>query len=293
MKTFLLLISITCGIILPYGHDYTFLIRYFLMAMLFFSFLDIKIEKEVITKQHFIILMLLVTVSVIVYVVVSRFNVEAARAVFIAAIGPTAIAAPVIISLKKGKVEFVVFSLLLNNMVIALLIPFILPVIMASNAEISVNQILLPVVITITVPFIAARLTKYAVPKIWKELVKWKDLTFYLLMLNIYIATSKASYYISNESPDHYDTIILIGILTALTCALLFILGHFVGGKKFKEEASFSLGQKNNGFTIWIALTYMNPVSVIGPVFYVMFQNIFISWKLYKHNKAEKQVASV
>ena len=293
MKTFLLLVTITCGIILPYGYDYTFLIRYLLMAMLFFSFLDIKIEKEIITKQHFIILPLIVIVSVIVFVLVSQFNIEAARAVFIAAVGPTAIAAPVIISLKKGKVEFVVFSLLLNNMVIALLIPFLLPWIMASNADVSVNQILLPVVITIAVPFVLARLTKLVAPIVWKELVKWKDSIFYLLVLNIYIATSKASYYISNESPNHYNTIILIGIFTAVICALLFTLGRFVGGKKFSEEASFSLGQKNNGFTIWIALTYMSPVSVIGPVFYVMFQNIFISWKLYKHNKAEKQLLSV
>ncbi len=293
MKTILLLISIAGGIIFPYGHEYIFLIRYFLMVMLFFSFLNIKIDKEIITPQHFIILISIIAVSLAVHYLIKPFNGDVAQAAFITAIAPTAIAAPVIISLKKKKVEFVTFSLLLNNIVITLLIPMLLPIIKVVGAEITVVQILIPVVITLTVPFAAAKLVKITLPNIWKSLVDWKDSSFYLLILNIYIATSDASDYIRNESTDNYFTLVFIGLLSLMLCVLLFSLGWLIGGKKYAAESSQSLGQKNNAFTIWIAATYMNPVSVIGPIFYVLFQNIYISWELFKNNKSEKQTVSV
>jgi len=290
MKTFLLLLSIVSGIFLPYGHDYTFLIRYLLIVMLFFSLLDVSINKKIITTAHFLILVLTIIFSLLLFVFIKLINFEVALAVFIAAIGPTAIAAPVIISLKKGNVEFVVFSLLLNNVAVALAIPFLLPLLMGSSTSITVMKILIPVAITLSIPYTAAQLVKKMLPSIWNILIKWKDATFYLLMFNIYIATSNASHYIRNENPYHYKMIILIGIFTAIACALLFFVGRKIGGSSFKEEASFAMGQKNNAFTIWISLTYMNPIAVTGPVFYVLFQNVYISWELYRHNTREREL---
>ena len=293
MKTSLLLLSITAGVLFPYGQEYTFLIRYFLMILLFFAFIDIKFDKEIITIRHFIILFVIIAAALTIYIIVNLFNAEAAQAAFITAIGPTAIAAPVIISLKKGKVEFVIFSLLLNNIVITLLIPFLLPFIASKNGGVSFSDILLPVIITLLIPFVFAQLTKYTVPKVWSFLVDWKDSSFYLLILNIYIATSDASDYIRNESPDKYGLLILIGLLSGMLCLFMFSLGWIIGGKKYAVESSQSLGQKNNAFTIWIAATYMNPIAVIGPVFYVLFQNIYVSWELFLHNSNSKKIKEV
>jgi bile acid:Na+ symporter, BASS family len=293
MKTYLLLISIICGILFPYGQDYTFLIRYFLMVLLFFTFLDVKVEKEIITKRHFIILFVPVAASLIVYSIINPIDAEAAQAAFITAIGPTAIAAPVIIGFKKGKVEFVAVSLLLNNVFITLLIPFLLPMIVQSNVGISMSGMLTQVLITLFVPFILAQGTKLIVPKIWKFLVEWKDSSFYLLIINIYIATSDASDYIRHSTPDNYGSLFLIAGISGILCLMMFSLGWFIGGKKYAAESSQALGQKNNAFTIWIALTYMNPIAVIGPISYVLFQNIYVSYELYIHNKRKRETVKV
>jgi len=262
------------------------------MALLFFAFLDFKFEKEIIDLRHFILLLITISTSLSVFFIIDPFNHEAAQAAFITAIGPTAIAAPVIISLKKGKVEFVAFSLLLNNIVITLLIPFLLPVIIRSGADVSVIDVFIPVIITLSVPFVAAIFLKYSAAKIWRLLLDWKDSSFYILIFTIYIAVSDASNYIGNETNENYSALILIGALSGILCVGLFSLGWLIGGKKYAAEASQSLGQKNNAFTIWIATTYMNPIAVIGPVFYVLFQNVYISWELYKHNKLEKRKIS-
>lgn len=283
MKTILLLFTIAIGILFPYGHEYTFLIRYFLMVMLFFSFLDVKVDREIITKKHFLILSTIIITPSLFFLLIRPFSIELAQTAFITAIAPTAIAAPVITSLKRKKVEFVAFSLLLNNFTIALLIPFMLPFVMQNNAEISITDILYPILITFSVPFASAQILKVISKKIWTRLINWKDVSFYILIINIYIATSDASNYIRSELSTNLNILFLIAGASAFLCIFFFGLGWIIGGKEYRHEASQSLGQKNNAFTIWLSLTYMNPISAIGPVFYVFFQNLYISYELHKH----------
>ncbi len=287
MNTFLLLSAITLGIFFPYGEKFTFLIRYLLMALLFFSFLDLKFDRNILTKQHFIILVIIIVSPLIIFFAFNNFNNLLAQALFIASAAPTAIAAPVIISLKRKKVEYTMISLILSNAAVAIILPLFLPLILNNNIDISVIEILIPVLITFTIPLIAAQLLKYGVPKIWKRLAEWRDSSFYILIANIYIATSDASSYIRNELSTGIEIIFLIGLFSALICFFYFLLGWFIGGKEYAHEASQSLGQKNNAFTIWIALTFMSPAAALGPVFYVLFQNTYISWELYKHGKSK------
>lgn len=285
MKNFLLLIAIALGVALPYGNEYVFLIRYFLMILLFFSFLDVKTDKEIIRKSHFAILGIILVSPLIFFYFVNLFNHSLAQTVFVTAIAPTAIAAPVIISLKKGNVEYVMFSLLLNNIAVALLIPFLIPLIADNSNVVSVSDILFPVLVTIFIPFALAQLTRFTVPNIWKRLVEWKDSSFYILVANIYIATSDASTYIREELTSNLTIVFLIAAVSGILCLFYFGLGWLIGGKNLRTEASQSLGQKNNAFTIWIALTFMSPLAALGPVFYVLFQNTYISYTLYKFNK--------
>ena len=290
MKTLLLLLAIIIGVLLPYGHEYTFLIRYFLMLMLFFSFLDVRLEKNIIRQSHFVIIAIIIISSISVYFLLKPFSVVLAQAAFITAIAPTAIAAPVIISLKKKNVEYVTFSLLLSNIVIALLIPFLLPALMGSDLEISVTKVLFPIIRTLSIPFVTAQAIKYIFPKIWEALIGWKDSSFYILILNIYIATSDASHYISSELTNEIGIVLYIALISGALCILFFLIGWIIGGKEFGAEASQSLGQKNNAFTIWVSLSFINPLAAIGPVFYVFVQNIYISWELYKHHSSSKAI---
>jgi BASS family bile acid:Na+ symporter len=78
-----------------------------------------------------------------------------------------------------------------------------------------------------------------------------------------------------------------IAIASLFLCVLYFNLGKIVTPKELKIEGGQSLGQKNNGFTVWVALTFISPLAVIGPVFYILFQNFYISWQLHKNNLAK------
>ncbi len=293
MKNFILLLSILCGILLPYGKEYVFLIRYLLIVMLFFAFLDIKLNFSIIQKSHFYILVIIISTAIFLFLIINQFNHDLAQAAFITAIAPTAIAAPVIISLKKKKVEYVILSLLINNFVIALLIPFLLPNIVRGTNVITIEAVLMPVIITIASPFVAANLVKRATPKLWQKLVSWKDYSFYILVINIYLAVSDAFTYIKSEMSSNLAIVFIIGLISAALCIINFSLGWFLGGKHYPAEASQSLGQKNNAFVIWISTTFMNPLATLGPVFYILFQNIYISWELYRYKKESSEKKSM
>ena len=70
-----------------------------------------------------------------------------------------------------------------------------------------------------------------------------------------------------------------------LTCIVQFWFGKRTG-KALGDTitAGQALGQKNSVLAIWMAYTYLNPVSSLAPGTYAVWQNIFNSWQLWRKN---------
>ncbi len=283
MKTILLLLTITCGLLFPYGHPYTFIIRYLIMIMLFFSFLDVNFKKDSIKRSHFIIIAINIILPILLFFIVKYFNKNVADAVYITIAAPTAIAVPVVISLLKKNIEYSIISLVLTNFIVAAILPFTIPYLLKVSAELSIIDIMIPVATVFLIPFALAKIVRKISYEFSNKLSRYKDYTFYLLIINVYLASSKASNYISDEMTASISILFYIGIVIFIVCTLQFRIGYLIGEKKFNLEASQCLGQKNNGFTIWVALTFISPIAALGPVFYIVFQNVYISWQLYKY----------
>ncbi|MGR9053311.1 MAG: hypothetical protein ACU84J_11740, partial [Gammaproteobacteria bacterium] len=79
-----------------------------------------------------------------------------------------------------------------------------------------------------------------------------------------------------------------IGTISLCICLLNFSIGRYIGGQRFKREASQALGQKNTMFTTWLALEYFSPLVMTGPVFYLIFQNIYNSYLVGSQPKSDK-----
>jgi bile acid:Na+ symporter, BASS family len=283
MKTLLLIATIFVGIIFPFAHSYSFMIKYLLMIMLFFSFLKMDVKKEHFKKSHLTILSINLLVPLLTFFIIRPLNLELAQVVFITAFAPTAIASPIIVSLLDGKIEFAVISILITNFTIAFLLPFILPPILNNSSSISLLDVLIPVATVFLIPYGFALFIKRHLPKLRRGLTRFNKYVFYILVVNINLGTSKASYFIRQEMGFSDPIIYQIGFASLFLCILYFYLGRVVTPKRLKVEGGLSLGQKNNGFAVWVALTFISPLAVLGPVFYILFQNIYISWQL--HNK--------
>jgi len=266
-KVIALLLMMVLGALLPQFHTLSFLIQYLLMAMLFFAFLDMDIHPQSFQKGVVWILLANLSIAFLGYWLVSFFDINLALAAFMTAIAPTAIASPVIISFIEGRVEYLVASVLLTNVSMALVVPIALPFLVGTTVKISIWEVLQPVLIVMFVPLILARLAMRLPQKAQTLIRKGKPYSFPIWLLNLFIISAKAADFLRNEHAASLAALTAVALISLAICVVNFALGAWLGGRQYWQEASQALGQKNNSFVIWIALTFLKPAGCHGPHF--------------------------
>lgn len=282
-----LLLTMLIGALLPQFHGLSFLIQYLLMTMLFFAFLDIEFKPQSFQKSVVWVLLANIAVAFISYVALAPFNLMLALAAFMTAIAPTAIAAPVIIGFIERKVEYVVAAVLLTNVASAVIVPFVLPSLLGAEIQVSVGEVLQPVLIVMFAPLILSQLVKLLSANAQAFIRKGKTFSFPIWLVNLFIISANASNFLRNENTDSVSTLIVIALVSLVICIVNFGVGALLGGRSHWQEASQSLGQKNLSFVIWIALTFINPLVAMGPTFYVLYHHLYNSWSIYQFEKRQ------
>lgn len=289
-KGLALLLAMLLGALTPRAHSFSILIQYFLMVMLFFAFLDIDFKPQRFQKSVIWILVANAAVAFSVYLALAPFDLLMALSAFMTAIAPTAIAAPVIIGFIQREVEYVVAAVLVTNLASALIIPLALPSLIGAEIQISVWEVLQPVLVVMLVPLILARFVTRLSPGMQNIVRKGKALSFPIWLLNLFIISANASDFMRNESANSGSSLVAIALISLLICVLNFGLGALLGGRRHRQEASQSLGQKNLSFVIWIALTFVNPLVAMGPMFYIVYHHVYNSWSIYRFEKRRSAV---
>ena len=141
-------------------------------------------------------------------------------------------------------------------------------------------------------PFFTAVLLRRFCPPVHRFLVGLKDMAFYLWAVALIIVMGQTT-----KSVVEGDTSIgeefLIAFFALVVCCLQFWAGKNIGGLySDRISGGQALGQKNTVLAIWMACTYLNPVSAIAPGSYVVWQNIINSWQLWKKRKKESEKCS-
>ena len=287
-KVFGLLAAMLVGSLFPQVHEFSFLIQYLLMLMLFFSFLDIDFRPQTFHKSVLWVLVANVTVAFLSYALLVSFDMTFALTAFMTAIAPTAIAAPVIMSFIHGEIEYVVASVLVTNIASALIVPLTLPFLLGAELQISVWEVLQPVLIVMFVPLILARLVTRLPVATQQFFRKGKKFSFAIWLVNLFIISANASNFFRNEDPNSAPTLIVIALISLVLCIVNFGVGALLGGQRNWQEASQSLGQKNLSFVIWIALTFINPLVAMGPTFYILYHHLYNSWSIYQFERRRR-----
>jgi BASS family bile acid:Na+ symporter len=280
-RTLALGLAIGVGALLPQAHVLSFLIQYLLVIMLFLSFLDMPISRRSFHRSIGWVLLANLAIPFLAYFLLRPINADLALIAFMCGITPTAIAAPVIMSFLEGHVDYMATSVLLTNVVIALVVPFALPIVVGTRLEVSSWEVLRSVLLVVFTPLILARAFAYLPQKVQVTARKAKPFSFPLWIAVLFIVSSKATYSLTHDVSVSTAMLIEIAAVSLAVCAINFGIGALLGGKEYYREASQSLGQKNNSFTIWLALTFVSPLAALGPTFYVVYHNIYNSFQLY------------
>ena len=280
-----LLLTMAVGALFSQVHILTFLIQYLLIVMLFFAFLDIKFDPQTFRKSVLWVWIANVGIAFISYAMLAPFNLTFALAAFMTAIAPTAIAAPVIIGFLQREVEFAVTSVLLTNISSAIIVPLALPALLGAEIQISVWEVLQPVLIVMFAPLLLAGLVSRLPENAQNIIRKGKALSFPIWLVNLFIISANASNFLRNENSNSVRTLLTIATVSLVLCIVNFGVGALLGGRQSWQEASQSLGQKNLSFVIWIALTFINPLVAMGPMFYIIYHHLYNSWSIYQFER--------
>lgn len=271
----------------------TFLSPYLIFMMLLITYCKLDFRDLKLQKEHFILLMVQMALSAIVYFSIQPFNQTIAAGIFICVFIPTATAAPVITSMLGGRISFVATYSLLCNMVVAIIGPIIFAAI-GNNTNLTLLQstlmICTKVLPLLVCPFILALLLRYVTPHIHTYVNRHQQLSFYMWAIALFIIVgSCVSFCIKTWDDSKLPTV--IGLVTGalIVCLLQFYLGRKIG-YIFDDKVSGgqSLGQKNTVLAVWIALAYLAPIASLAPAAYIAWQNSVNSWQLMKYHSKEE-----
>ncbi len=273
----------TLGALIPQAHVLAGVIRWLVMAMLFLVFLQTRLSRSALSRSHLVLLAANIALGFAAWgagwLIGGR---DVALAAFFCGITPTAIAAPVIVSFLRGRVDYVVAAFLLTNTAIAALLPLMLPVVLGRATPEAFAQIAGSVGLVVFLPMGAAYLVRalHAAAATWPG--RLRNASFGMWVSAIFFITANASHFIRSHADTPVETLLKIAAVSLLVCVASFATGRLIGGRRRGREASQSLGQKNTTFTIYLALAYASPLVALGPTFYVVWHNVWNSWQLHR-----------
>ncbi|MDW7694777.1 hypothetical protein R9C00_08490 [Flammeovirgaceae bacterium SG7u.111] len=291
MKSILMVVAMVLGVLFPIGSQLTFMVSYLVMIMLFLAFLDMQIHKKMLMRSHLWVLLANIGVAFLFYFIILPFHTELAVTAFITGIMPTAAAAPVITGYLKGRVEYVTISVIVTSIGVALIVPFAIPSMVQTTAPISIEKVLFPVFLLVFTPLFLARFLRALPSKVIDTLRPFKKASFYCFLLNIYIATAKATDFVTNQPSGTLPLILGIALVTLLICILNFAFGSKLGEEGFSLETSQALGRKNTMFSVWLALTFISPMAALGPMIYILWHNVYNSYQMYQLKRSGRTLA--
>ena len=219
-----------------------------------------------------------------------RLLVESAMICFIC---PTACAAAVVCAKLGGHAAHLITYILLINLAAALFIPLIVPLVNPQEGQTFITTsvlIIRQVFPTLICPLLLAWTIRYTMPRLAQRLQNTGDTAFYLWTVALTMAIA-----VTTRSIMHSDVgipvLVGIALVTLASCWAQFTIGRHIGKPSGDHiAAGQGIGQKNTVFAIWMAYTFLTPVTAIAGGFYSVWHNIFNSYQLYKKRKQQTSV---
>lgn len=205
---------------------------------------------------------------------------------------PTATAAAVITGKLGGNAASLTTYTLFSNLLGAIAVPLIFPLIEPHEGLsfwTAFWKILSKVFPMLLAPFFLALILKHGWPSVHGWLVKHSGWAFYIWAFALALVMGQTARSLFNSDVSAW----LVATGGLVVCICQFLLGKQIGSMyNDRISAGQALGQKNTILAIWMASTYLHPLAVIAPGAYVLWQNLFNSWQLWRKQNTTKDPSS-
>lgn len=252
-----------------------------IFVMLFFTYCRVDITRMRVTMMHFWLFAAQIIGSMALYTLCLPLGQTIAQGAMICALAPIAMAAVVIGGMLGANIENMTTYSLLCNIGTAIVAPFVLS--WVGNGECTLVQILSKVAPLLIAPFVAGQLCRLLTPKLAGWVADHSRVSFYIWLVSLSIVVGRTTAFVIDHSTTEAQTEIILAIVAAVICVAQFILGRKIGAKYGDTVAGGqSLGQKNTILAVWMAQSFLNPLSSVAPTAYIIWQNIVNSYQIYK-----------
>ena len=249
--------------------------------MLFFTYCRVDITKMRVTMMHFGLFAAQIVGSMVIYTLFQPLGQVVAQGAMICALAPIAMAAVVIGGMLGANIENMTTYSLLCNIGTAFVAPFILS--WVGDGGCTLMQILGKVAPLLVAPFVAGQLCRFLMPKVAGWVADHSRYSFYIWLVSLAIVVGRTTTFVIDHSVTEAKTEIILAVVSAVICIGQFALGRRIGAKYGDRVAGGqSLGQKNTILAVWMAQSFLNPLSSVAPTAYIVWQNIVNSYQIYK-----------
>lgn len=215
-----------------------------------------------------------------------------ASGAYLCVLCPTATAAPVVTGMLGGSVSRVATYSILCNLLTAFLAPAALTLI-GGNAQIGFVEAMLmiarkvgPLILCpMALAFVMGKFT----PMLHQRIANHQGISFYLWAIALFLIVGNAAGMLMHEPASMIPQMILMAGMALATCVGQFYVGRRIGRINGDPvSGAQGLGQKNTVLAVWMASTYLNPVTSVAPAAYIVWQNIINSYQLMRHTASQR-----
>ncbi len=274
------------------NHFY-FLLPYFIFGMLLLTFCRIPLSEIRFSTMHFWLIFFQIGGGILAYLILNPFDPVLAEGSMVCMIAPVGTSSAVITRKLGGSAANITSFSILSNLATAVTVPLLFPWIHSENESLAflpafftIIQKVFPILI---LPFFVAILLRKTTPVFNRKLGELQDLAFYMWSVTLMIVIAKTVHSLVS-SPIHETTLLLQAMTATVICALQFFIGKQLGNFYHKRiTAGQSLGQKNALLAVWMADTYLLPLTSISAGIQLVCQNLFNAWQLWAARQKQEK----
>lgn len=262
---------------------------YLLMAILIFIFLKIDIIDIIHQLKRpwlltYILSMNLVVLPVIVYFISLPLTRELLVALVLIAALPTAVSAPALTDIVKGKSSLTLVISVLSTFLSAITLPLVLYILLKTKIELDYIDLFQTVSLLIFIPLLISHFIKRFSSKKHVGLLRDYSNTIIVILISLIIAIVigiQADYIMSNPAEIFYYLIVLYPAFFAFQLFAYFMVNWLK--KDEKVAVSNSKTFMNTGLGIALAITFFDPkVALILVLSEFPWSTMLIIFNMYK-----------
>lgn len=259
-----------------------------IFMMLFLTYCKVDMRRMRLSWMHLWLLLIQFAGSVGIYCLLLPLGEVVAQGAMICVLAPIAMAAVVIGGMLGADTESMAAFSLLCNLSTALVAPAILH--FAGGEGCSFVEIMSRVAPLLIMPFVAGQLCRYVAKPVARWAEEHKNATFYIWLVSLIIIIGRTTSFVIDQTAENGELEIIMAAISAVICICQFAIGRWLGHKYGDAVAGGqSLGQKNTVLAIWMAQSFLNPLSSVAPTAYIVWQNAVNSWQLYREEMRNKR----